>query len=173
MSLSQQRARLPVFKVRTIYLFFWSNRFENRIHDTFRHRHIHTHARTRTHTNAHTYKIRTYAHARACSTQSTPIHTLPLPLPLSFYLLHYLSHYQHREQILHMLETYKTLIIVGETGSGKTTQIPQYLFEANWASEGRQVVCLQPRRVAATSVAQRVANERGVRLGVRRKDTVL
>ena len=64
-----------------------------------------------------------------------------------------------------MLETYKTLIIVGETGSGKTTQIPQYLLEANWASEGRQIVCLQPRRVAATSVAQRVANERGTRLG--------
>jgi ATP-dependent RNA helicase DDX35 len=96
------------------------------------------------------------------------LHTLVfLVSPADLLLLRsfFLSPFQHREQILHMLEKYQTLIVVGETGSGKTTQIPQYLFEANWASEGRQVVCLQPRRVAATTVAQRVANERGCRLG--------
>eukprot|EP00039_Didymoeca_costata_P018048 m.331944 g.331944 ORF g.331944 m.331944 type:complete len:709 (-) comp16824_c0_seq1:2032-4158(-) len=73
--------------------------------------------------------------------------------------------FKHREQILYMLEKYRTLVIVGETGSGKTTQIPQYLHEAQWTTEGRVVACLQPRRVAATSVAQRVAQERGKRLG--------
>jgi ATP-dependent RNA helicase DDX35 len=49
--------------------------------------------------------------------------------------------------------------------SGKTTQIPQYLHEAGWTAGGRCVVCLQPRRVAASTVAKRVAEERGCRLG--------
>lgn len=73
--------------------------------------------------------------------------------------------FKHREQVLYLLENFRTVIIVGETGSGKTTQIPQYLHEAGWTGGGRCVVCLQPRRVAATSVAQRVAEERGQRLG--------
>ena len=57
------------------------------------------------------------------------------------------------------------MIIVGETGSGKTTQISQYLHEAGWTAGGRCIACLQPRRVAATTVAQRVAEERGSKLG--------
>ena len=57
------------------------------------------------------------------------------------------------------------LIIVGETGSGKTTQLPQYLVEAGFTKDGRKVGCTQPRRVAAMSVAARVADEMGVRLG--------
>lgn len=57
------------------------------------------------------------------------------------------------------------LIIVGETGSGKTTQIPQYLYEAQWATGGRVIACTQPRRVAATTVAARVAQEMQVKLG--------
>eukprot|EP00041_Stephanoeca_diplocostata_P017929 m.370903 g.370903 ORF g.370903 m.370903 type:complete len:708 (+) comp20863_c0_seq3:146-2269(+) len=73
--------------------------------------------------------------------------------------------FKHREHILYMLENFQTVVIVGETGSGKTTQIPQYLHEAGWTAGGRCVVCLQPRRVAATTVAKRVAEERGQRLG--------
>jgi len=73
--------------------------------------------------------------------------------------------YQNRKQILYALEKYQTLIIVGQTGSGKTTQIPQYLHEAGWTGGGRVVACTQPRRVAATSVAQRVAEELNVELG--------
>eukprot|EP00040_Diaphanoeca_grandis_P016307 m.84087 g.84087 ORF g.84087 m.84087 type:complete len:711 (-) comp25707_c0_seq2:27-2159(-) len=73
--------------------------------------------------------------------------------------------FKHREQFLYLLENFQTVIIVGETGSGKTTQIPQYLHEAGWTAGGRCVVCLQPRRVAATTVAKRVADERGKRLG--------
>lgn len=70
-----------------------------------------------------------------------------------------------REKILWLLERHSTLVLVGETGSGKSTQVPQYLHEAGWTAEGRVVACLQPRRVAAVAVAQRVAAERGCPLG--------
>ncbi|KAL6071816.1 putative PremRNA splicing factor [Balamuthia mandrillaris] len=73
--------------------------------------------------------------------------------------------FKNREHILYLLEKYQTLVIVGETGSGKTTQIPQYLHEAGWTQGGRVVACTQPRRVAASSVAKRVADEMGCQLG--------
>lgn len=57
------------------------------------------------------------------------------------------------------------LIIEGETGSGKTTQIPQYLYEAGYTQDGKKIGCTQPRRVAAMSVSARVAQEMGVKLG--------
>ena len=66
---------------------------------------------------------------------------------------------------MYCVEKYATVVLVGETGCGKTTQIPQYLHEAGWTADGRVVACLQPRRVAAVSIAQRVAEERGVALG--------
>jgi HrpA-like RNA helicase len=50
-------------------------------------------------------------------------------------------------------------------GSGKTTQIPQFLAEAGWTAGGRLVACTQPRRVAAMTVAARVAQEMGCALG--------
>ncbi|XP_028065249.1 pre-mRNA-splicing factor ATP-dependent RNA helicase DEAH10-like isoform X3 [Camellia sinensis] len=59
------------------------------------------------------------------------------------------------------------LIIVGETGSGKTTQLPQFLFNAGLCHDGKVVGITQPRRVAAVSVAKRVAEECGVQLGQR------
>uniref|UniRef100_A0A803QX28 RNA helicase n=1 Tax=Cannabis sativa TaxID=3483 RepID=A0A803QX28_CANSA len=59
------------------------------------------------------------------------------------------------------------LIIVGETGSGKTTQIPQFLFNAGFCKEGKSIGITQPRRVAAVTVAKRVAEECGVELGQR------
>ena len=61
-----------------------------------------------------------------------------------------------------LVEKYQVVILVGETGSGKTTQIPQFLAEMNM---DKVVACTQPRRVAATSVAQRVADEMDVVLG--------
>jgi ATP-dependent RNA helicase DDX35 len=70
-----------------------------------------------------------------------------------------------REQLLYLLERHATLIVVGATGSGKTTQIPQFLAEAGWAAGGRCIACTQPRRVAAQTVAVRVAEEVGCRLG--------
>ncbi|XP_057808881.1 pre-mRNA-splicing factor ATP-dependent RNA helicase DEAH10-like [Salvia miltiorrhiza] len=57
------------------------------------------------------------------------------------------------------------LIIVGETGSGKTTQLPQYLFDGGFCRNGRVIGITQPRRVAAVTVAKRVAEESGVTLG--------
>ncbi|XP_048819446.1 probable ATP-dependent RNA helicase DHX35 isoform X2 [Lagopus muta] len=56
-----------------------------------------------------------------------------------------------RNHILYLVESYQTLVIVGETGCGKSTQIPQYLAEAGWTAEGRVVGVTQPRRVAAVS----------------------
>ncbi|GKZ82969.1 hypothetical protein AnigIFM56816_007795 [Aspergillus niger] len=73
--------------------------------------------------------------------------------------------YQFRDQIIQAVHDHQVLIIVGETGSGKTTQIPQYLHEAGFTKGGMKVGCTQPRRVAAMSVASRVAEEMGVKLG--------
>eukprot|EP00887_Chlorella_sp_A99_P002951 scaffold24.g2951.t1 len=71
----------------------------------------------------------------------------------------------HRTEILYLVEAHATTVIVGETGSGKTTQIPQYLAEAGWTAGGKMIACTQPRRVAAMTVAARVAEEVGCRLG--------
>ncbi|GKV36801.1 hypothetical protein SLEP1_g44893 [Rubroshorea leprosula] len=73
--------------------------------------------------------------------------------------------YKYRTAILYLVETHATTIIVGETGSGKTTQIPQYLKEAGWADGGRVIACTQPRRLAVQAVASRVAEEMSVKLG--------
>jgi pre-mRNA-splicing factor ATP-dependent RNA helicase DHX16 len=73
--------------------------------------------------------------------------------------------YAYRDQFLAALEQYQILVIVGETGSGKTTQLPQYLHEGGYTKGGLKVGCTQPRRVAAMSVAARVADEMGVKVG--------
>ena len=73
--------------------------------------------------------------------------------------------YPYRAELLAAVRQYQVLIIVGETGSGKTTQVMQYLYEDGYCSDGKMVGCTQPRRVAAMSVAARVAQEMGVKLG--------
>lgn len=73
--------------------------------------------------------------------------------------------YKHKRQIMYALESYHIVVIVGETGSGKSTQIPQYLYEIGWADHDFQIVCTQPRRIAAQTLAQRVATEVGCPLG--------
>ncbi|KAG1524521.1 hypothetical protein G6F52_004122 [Rhizopus delemar] len=73
--------------------------------------------------------------------------------------------YQYRDELIQAIHDYQVLIIVGETGSGKTTQLPQYLYEAGYTKNGMKIGCTQPRRVAAMSVASRVAEEMGVHLG--------
>lgn len=86
------------------------------------------------------------------------------------------------------MEKYGVVIVVGQTGCGKSTrelrawcpldkaslripsvlfsaELPQYLHEAGWSAENHVIACTQPRRVAATSVAARVAEEMGSVLG--------
>ena len=67
-----------------------------------------------------------------------------------------------KSQILDLVENNRIVIIQGETGSGKTTQIPQFLLEAGYYGG---IVCTQPRRVAAMSIAKRVSQEMEVELG--------
>ncbi|KAJ1731311.1 hypothetical protein LPJ61_002595 [Coemansia biformis] len=73
--------------------------------------------------------------------------------------------FKYRDSLLAAIEQYQVMIIVGETGSGKTTQITQYLREAGYTRDGKRIGCTQPRRVAAMSVAARVAEEVGTKLG--------
>ena len=73
--------------------------------------------------------------------------------------------YTYRNEFLAAVDKYQVLIVVGETGSGKTTQLPQYLHEHGMTKDGKMVGCTQPRRVAAMSVATRVAEEMGVKVG--------
>ncbi|XP_037515630.1 pre-mRNA-splicing factor ATP-dependent RNA helicase DHX16 [Rhipicephalus sanguineus] len=70
-----------------------------------------------------------------------------------------------REDLLQAVAEHQVLIIEGETGSGKTTQIPQYLYEAGYTADKMKIGCTQPRRVAAMSVSARVSEEMGVKLG--------
>ncbi|KAI0034623.1 P-loop containing nucleoside triphosphate hydrolase protein [Vararia minispora EC-137] len=70
---------------------------------------------------------------------------------------------QGKDAIVREISTNDVTIVLGETGSGKTTQIPQYLIESN-VINGR-IAVTQPRRVAATSLAARVSQEQGKPLG--------
>eukprot|EP00796_Vickermania_ingenoplastis_P005219 gene5220-3737_t len=72
--------------------------------------------------------------------------------------------YQKRAELLAHVAAHSVTILVGETGSGKTTQIPQYLAEEGYTKHGI-IACTQPRRVAAETLAMRVAEEYGCRLG--------
>ena len=69
-----------------------------------------------------------------------------------------------REEIIHAIQEHQIVIIAGETGSGKTTQIPKFLVDAGYGKTGL-IGCTQPRRVAALSVAQRIAEELKVHYG--------
>ncbi|KAK9882899.1 hypothetical protein WA026_023698 [Henosepilachna vigintioctopunctata] len=68
--------------------------------------------------------------------------------------------FENKNKLLNLIKAHETLIIVGETGCGKTTQIPQYIHSARLEESGC-IAITQPRRVAAISLAQRVAQEYG------------
>ncbi|KAI1817616.1 P-loop containing nucleoside triphosphate hydrolase protein [Poronia punctata] len=74
--------------------------------------------------------------------------------------------HKQRQEFLDLYQKSQILVFVGETGSGKTTQIPQYVvYDELPQLNHKMVACTQPRRVAAMSVAQRVADELDVQLG--------
>ncbi|GMN71844.1 hypothetical protein TIFTF001_051888 [Ficus carica] len=72
--------------------------------------------------------------------------------------------YKLKKELVQAVHDNQVLVVIGETGSGKTTQVTQYLAEAGYTTKGK-IGCTQPRRVAAMSVAKRVAEEFGCRLG--------
>ncbi|KAL8223276.1 hypothetical protein R6Q57_020675 [Mikania cordata] len=72
--------------------------------------------------------------------------------------------YKLKKELVQAVHDNQVLVVIGETGSGKTTQVTQYLAEAGYTTNGK-IGCTQPRRVAAMSVAKRVAEEFGCRLG--------
>ena len=72
--------------------------------------------------------------------------------------------YAQRAQLLQAAEAHDVFLVMGATGSGKTTQLPQYLWEAGYSAHG-VIGCTQPRRVAARRCAERVAEEMGCALG--------
>ncbi|VDN30794.1 unnamed protein product [Gongylonema pulchrum] len=59
--------------------------------------------------------------------------------------------FKYRSHILYLLEKFRAVIVIGETGCGKSTQLPQYLMEAGWSSDGRKIGVTQPRRIAAVT----------------------
>lgn len=71
---------------------------------------------------------------------------------------------RRRDDILAVLREHQVMVVVGETGSGKTTQLPKMAMELAGDRPGR-VGCTQPRRLAAASVSRRVAEELGCELG--------
>ncbi|OZG67367.1 ATP-dependent RNA helicase HrpA [Bifidobacterium eulemuris] len=70
-----------------------------------------------------------------------------------------------RGEIAEAVRSSQVVIVSGQTGSGKTTQLPKILLELGRGTHGRQIVHTQPRRIAARTVAERIASEMGVRLG--------
>ncbi|ETN62976.1 ATP-dependent RNA helicase [Anopheles darlingi] len=76
--------------------------------------------------------------------------------------------YASRSEVLDMIERHQVILVKGETGSGKTTQVPQYILEEaslRMAGSRCRVLCTQPRRISAITLARRVAEERSERLG--------
>ncbi|KIW98377.1 uncharacterized protein Z519_00037 [Cladophialophora bantiana CBS 173.52] len=85
------------------------------------------------------------------------LYTPPALLPIS----------RHKGSLLYTIETHQITVLVGQTGSGKTTQLPQYLEQAGWCANGKCIAITQPRRVAVTTVATRVAEEMRCQVGER------
>lgn len=117
----------------------------------------------RTHKNKETAHLGLYKKAKYCEAKDT-----------SSYRIRNQSIVEQRKslpiasvekRIVEEIQNNKILIIVGETGSGKTTQLPQFLFNAGFCHNGKVIGITQPRRVAAVTVAKRVSEECSTQLG--------
>ncbi|KHG03473.1 Putative ATP-dependent RNA helicase DHX57 [Gossypium arboreum] len=76
--------------------------------------------------------------------------------------------YKERDALLNAISQNQVVVVSGETGCGKTTQLPQYILESEIeAARGAScsIICTQPRRISAMAVSERVAAERGEKLG--------
>ncbi|XP_057292313.1 3'-5' RNA helicase YTHDC2-like [Hydractinia symbiolongicarpus] len=74
--------------------------------------------------------------------------------------------YHQKEEILNVIEENQVVLIAGETGSGKTTQVGKFILEKHHLTKQPcRVICTQPRRLSAMSVSERVAAERGEKVG--------
>ena len=73
--------------------------------------------------------------------------------------------FSYKSVLCQAIASNQVLVVVGETGSGKTTQMTQYMAEMGYANKGMMIGCTQPRRIAAMSIAKRVAEEYGCQLG--------
>lgn len=78
----------------------------------------------------------------------------------------FLPIYACKRHLLKLVQENQIVVVVGQTGSGKTTQMTQYMLEGGYGKRG-VICCTQPRRVAAMSVAKRVAEEQDCELGTR------
>ncbi|KAK1304527.1 putative pre-mRNA-splicing factor ATP-dependent RNA helicase [Acorus calamus] len=71
-----------------------------------------------------------------------------------------------KDVIISTLESNQVILVSGETGCGKTTQVPQYILDHMWSKgEACKIICTQPRRISAISVAERISYERGENVG--------
>jgi len=98
--------------------------------------------------------IQTSVRTRSTRVESVPKPSYPSDLPIA----------QHRERIIESIKNHPVTIICGETGSGKTTQIPKMCLEAGRGVDGF-IGHTQPRRIAARSVTSRIASELQAEVG--------
>ncbi|KAJ8969050.1 hypothetical protein NQ314_001950 [Rhamnusium bicolor] len=75
-----------------------------------------------------------------------------------------------KKDILNTINQYQVVVVSGETGCGKSTQVPQFILDewiSNYNNEKKhiEIVCTQPRRISAIGVAERVADERIEKIG--------
>ena len=66
---------------------------------------------------------------------------------------------RHRQSLLYLIETCQVTVVVGETGSGKTTQIPQYLEQAGWCEDGKIIAVTQVGELIVESVLRQYSSD--------------
>jgi HrpA-like RNA helicase len=77
--------------------------------------------------------------------------------------------WKHRDQVVSVAANHRVIVITGETGSGKSTQIPQFLLDdlfSRGLSHAADIICTQPRRISAIGLADRVSDERNEKVGM-------